>query len=78
MLSKLHEEMVAALQAVSSKESEEKTKEQPEGGEEEKEEDKGSDEEEWQEVGPRNKSTITRRVSFNLLLIILLSIHACT
>lgn len=61
-LNKLHEEMVAAKQAIltpppttSANETQEvKTGDNEREGEEE--------EEEWQEVGPKNKSTITRQV----------------
>ncbi|XP_019849471.1 PREDICTED: ubiquitin carboxyl-terminal hydrolase 10-A-like isoform X1 [Amphimedon queenslandica] len=63
-LNKLHEEMVAAKQSVltpppttSANETQElKTGDNERGGAEE--------EEEWQEVGPKNKSTITRQTEY--------------
>ena len=56
-MDRLHEEMVSARSAacVSTMSSLE--------GEENEGVAEAGDEEEWEEVGPRNKSTITRRVS---------------
>ncbi len=55
VLSRLHEEMVSAVRSL-------ETPPDPSEGGEPEEAESGEDEE-WQEVGPRNKSTITRRVS---------------
>ncbi len=52
--------MVSAVQAIDHTHNNEPIKE---------EEEQCDDEEEWQEVGPRNKSTITRRVSIIIVLI---------
>ena len=55
VLSRLHEEMVSGVRSLDT------SPDPSEGGEPEGTE--SGEDEEWQEVGPRNKSTITRRVS---------------
>ena len=58
VLGGLHEEMVAALRAVGRGKGErEESGEPSEPGE-------GGEEGEWEQVGPKNKSTITRQVSW--------------
>lgn len=63
MLNGLHEEMVAALNLLRdpSDSAEEEEKQEQLANDLEEEEENGS----WEQVGPKNRSTITRSVSFS-------------